>query len=217
MFSDFWTDSHRPDRPVQTDMIRFKLSKIDLTSFTIARPPHPINTGCHRWLSATNSIKTNQNSPIFILSHSTLVLPLSTPNSVPTLTYYSFFIPAAIEGILAGLSMPEQIQSAPSPTGSLPSRSLLDFRGDPWKLVWSVAYTGLIDRLIQRPARLICGPRMSRCFGVWPVHTSTHFLMTPLGTKKRSSTTMADDKGNLSEVNSRIIITAKLEELPEES
>jgi hypothetical protein len=41
--------------------------------------------------------------------------------------------------------------------------------------------------------------------------------MTPLGTKKLSSTTMADGKGNLSEVNSRIIITAKLEELPEES
>jgi hypothetical protein len=39
----------------------------------------------------------------------------------------------------------------------------------------------------------------------------------PLGTKKLSSATMADGKGNLSEIGSRNIITTKLEELPEES
>jgi hypothetical protein len=41
--------------------------------------------------------------------------------------------------------------------------------------------------------------------------------VTPLGTKKLSSATMADGKGNLSEIDSRNIITVKLEELPEES
>jgi hypothetical protein len=41
--------------------------------------------------------------------------------------------------------------------------------------------------------------------------------VTPLGTKKLSSTTMADGKGNLSEIDSRNIIMVKLEELPEES
>jgi flagellar motor component MotA len=39
----------------------------------------------------------------------------------------------------------------------------------------------------------------------------------PLGTKKLSSATMADGKGNLSEIGSRNIITTKLEELLEES
>jgi hypothetical protein len=34
-------------------------------------------------------------------------------------------------------------------------------------------------------------------------------LATPLGTKKLSSTTMADGKGNLFEIDSRDIITAK--------
>jgi hypothetical protein len=38
-----------------------------------------------------------------------------------------------------------------------------------------------------------------------------------VGTKKLSSATMADGKGNLSEIDSRNIITVKLEELPEES
>jgi hypothetical protein len=37
-------------------------------------------------------------------------------------------------------------------------------------------------------------------------------LVTPLGTKKLSSATMADGKGNLSEIDSRNIITAKPEE-----
>jgi hypothetical protein len=46
---------------------------------------------------------------------------------------------------------------------------------------------------------------------------STHFLVTPRGTKKLSSTTMADGKGNLSEIDSRNIITAKPEELPKEA
>jgi hypothetical protein len=39
----------------------------------------------------------------------------------------------------------------------------------------------------------------------------------PLGTKKLSSATMADGKGNLSEIGSKNIITTKLEELLEES
>jgi hypothetical protein len=42
-------------------------------------------------------------------------------------------------------------------------------------------------------------------------------LATLLGTKKLSSATMADGKGNLSEIDFRNIITAKPEELPEES
>jgi hypothetical protein len=42
-------------------------------------------------------------------------------------------------------------------------------------------------------------------------------LVTPLGTKKLSSSTMADGKGNLSEIDSRNIIATKPEELPEES
>jgi hypothetical protein len=42
---------------------------------------------------------------------------------------------------------------------------------------------------------------------------STHFLVTPLGIKKLSSATMANDKGNLSEIDSRNIITAKPKEL----
>jgi hypothetical protein len=46
---------------------------------------------------------------------------------------------------------------------------------------------------------------------------STHFLATPLGTKRLSSATMADGKGNLSKIDSRNIITAKPEELTEES
>jgi hypothetical protein len=46
---------------------------------------------------------------------------------------------------------------------------------------------------------------------------STHFFVTPLRTKKLSSTTMADGKGNLSEIDSTNIIIAKLEELLEES
>jgi hypothetical protein len=37
------------------------------------------------------------------------------------------------------------------------------------------------------------------------------------GTKKLSSATMADGKGNLSEIDSRNIITVKPEELPEKS
>jgi hypothetical protein len=41
--------------------------------------------------------------------------------------------------------------------------------------------------------------------------------VTPLGTKKLSSATMANGKGNLSEIDSRNIITIKPEELPEES
>jgi hypothetical protein len=46
---------------------------------------------------------------------------------------------------------------------------------------------------------------------------STHFLETPLGTKKLLSATTADGKGNLSEIDSRNIITVKSEELLEES
>jgi hypothetical protein len=46
---------------------------------------------------------------------------------------------------------------------------------------------------------------------------STHFLATPLGTKKLSSTTMADGKVNLSKIDSRNIIIAKPDELLEES
>jgi hypothetical protein len=45
---------------------------------------------------------------------------------------------------------------------------------------------------------------------------STHFLATPLGTKRLSSATMADGKSNLSEVDSRNIIISKPGELPEE-
>jgi hypothetical protein len=41
--------------------------------------------------------------------------------------------------------------------------------------------------------------------------------VTSLGTKKLSLATMADGKGNLSEIDSRNIITMKPEELPEES
>jgi hypothetical protein len=41
--------------------------------------------------------------------------------------------------------------------------------------------------------------------------------VTSLGTKKLSSATMADGKGNLSEIDSRNIITTKPEELLEES
>jgi hypothetical protein len=41
--------------------------------------------------------------------------------------------------------------------------------------------------------------------------------VSPLGIKKLSLATMPNDKGNLSEIDSRNIITAKAEELPEES
>jgi hypothetical protein len=41
---------------------------------------------------------------------------------------------------------------------------------------------------------------------VCPDLTSTHFLATPLGTKKLSLATMADGKGNLSEIDSTNII-----------
>jgi hypothetical protein len=41
--------------------------------------------------------------------------------------------------------------------------------------------------------------------------------VTSLGTKKLSSATMGVGKGNLFEIDSRNIITTKLEELPEES
>jgi CHAD domain-containing protein len=43
------------------------------------------------------------------------------------------------------------------------------------------------------------------------------FLETPLGTKRLSLATMADVKGNMSEIDSTNIIMAKLEELPKES
>jgi hypothetical protein len=46
---------------------------------------------------------------------------------------------------------------------------------------------------------------------------STHFLATPQRTKKLSSVTMVDGKGYLSEIDSRNIITVKLEKLLEES
>jgi hypothetical protein len=41
--------------------------------------------------------------------------------------------------------------------------------------------------------------------------------VTPLEKKKLSLATMADDKGNLSEIDFRNIIMTKPEELPEES
>jgi hypothetical protein len=46
---------------------------------------------------------------------------------------------------------------------------------------------------------------------------STHFLATPQRTKKLSLATMVDGKGYLSEIDSRNIITVKLEKLLEES
>jgi hypothetical protein len=62
---------------------------------------------------------------------------------------------------------------------------------------------------------------------LWPAHEQvlrcvirSHvntFLAIPLGTKKLSLATMADGKGNLSEIDSRNIITTKPDELPEES
>jgi hypothetical protein len=116
-FLDFWTDLHRSDqfclpvRPVWTYLIQFELPKIDLMSPTRARPPHPIYTGCHGWLRATNPIETNHNFHTLILSTSTLVLPLSTPNYVLTLICCSSFIPTVIEGILASLPMLEHTKA----------------------------------------------------------------------------------------------------------
>jgi Sec-independent protein translocase protein TatA len=52
---------------------------------------------------------------------------------------------------------------------------------------------------------------------VGPDLVSTHFLVTPLVTKSLSSATVADGKGNLSEIDSKNITTTKPEELPEES
>jgi hypothetical protein len=89
--------------PAQTNLIWFELPKKDFTSPIRTRPPHHINIGCHGRLRATNPIETNQNSPTLILCPSTLVLPLSIPNSVLTLICYSSFIPVAIEGVLDGM------------------------------------------------------------------------------------------------------------------
>jgi hypothetical protein len=41
--------------------------------------------------------------------------------------------------------------------------------------------------------------------------------VTPLGTKRLSMATMANDKGNLFKIDPKNIIIVKLEELPEES
>jgi hypothetical protein len=67
---------------------------------TRERRPHPIYTGCHGRLRATNPIETNKNSPILILLLSTLILLLPTPNSALTLIYCSSFVPMKIEGTL---------------------------------------------------------------------------------------------------------------------
>jgi hypothetical protein len=97
---------------------------------TKSRPSHPINTGCHGRLSATNTIEINQNSPTFIVSPSTLVLPLSTLNFFLTLICCSSFIPTVIEGVLAGLPVLEYIKVLLPRLG--PSgRSSLNFCGDP--------------------------------------------------------------------------------------
>jgi hypothetical protein len=106
-----WSDWFSlPVRPVQIDLIWFKLPKIDLKRPTWTRPPYPINTGCHDQLMATNLIENNPNSHTFVLSPFTLVLSLSTQNSVLTLICYSSFISVAIEGVLASLSMLEQMK-----------------------------------------------------------------------------------------------------------
>jgi hypothetical protein len=77
--------------------------------------------------------KQTKNSHNLILSPSTLVLPLSTPNSVLTLICYFSFVPVVIEGVLAGLLTLEQIHGAPAPMGSLPGRSSLDYLRQPVK------------------------------------------------------------------------------------
>jgi hypothetical protein len=73
-------------------------------SCTRARHPHPIYTGCHGRLRATNPIETNQNSLTLILSLSTLIILLYTPNYVLSLIYCPSFIPVMIEGVLADLA-----------------------------------------------------------------------------------------------------------------
>jgi hypothetical protein len=72
-----------PVRSVQTDLIRFKLSKINFTSSTRIRPLHPINTGCHGRLRATIPIETNIFLS-FVFSYFYLfVLPFQTLIFVP--------------------------------------------------------------------------------------------------------------------------------------
>jgi hypothetical protein len=53
---------------------------------------------------------------------------------------------------------------------------------------------------------------MSRSFSVLPDLASTHFLATPLGTKRFSAATMVDGKDNLSDIDSKNIIIVKPEE-----
>jgi hypothetical protein len=43
---------------------------------------------------------------------------------------------------------------------------------------------------------------------------SIYFLVTPLGTKKLPSVAIADDKGDMSEVDPKNIITPSFEDLP---
>jgi hypothetical protein len=51
---------------------------------------------------------------------------------------------------------------------------------------------------------------------VWPDLTSTHFLATSLGKKKLPSVAVADDKGDMSEVDPKNIIMTSLEDLPDD-
>jgi hypothetical protein len=184
------------------------------------RHPHPINTGCHDQLRATNLIEINQKSPTLVLSSSTSVLSLSNPNSTITLIYCSSFVPVAIGGVLVGLSMLEQ------------TKMLLARRG-PYRpgvhCIFTmtsrrpVAYTGLtgclyrsdwsVDLEVDQAHLWLMHVQVLQCVTRSYVNT---FLATPLGTKRLSSATMADDKGNLSEVDSRNIIISKLGELSEE-
>jgi hypothetical protein len=53
--------------------------------------------------------------------------------------------------------------------------------------------------------------------GVWSDLTSTHFFATPLGMKKLASVAMADDKGDLPEVDPKNIIMSSFEDLPDDT
>jgi hypothetical protein len=130
--------------------------------------------------------QANQNKPKSLLPLFYLFLSLffSYPtNSVLTLNYCSSLVPVVIEGVLAGLADARIDPRRSCQTGSLWAGVRWILCGDPWRLVCPVAYTSLTDWLIQRLARLICSPRMSRCFSTWPDLTSTHFLVTRLGKK----------------------------------
>jgi hypothetical protein len=114
-----------PIRSVQTDLIRFKLSKINFMSSTRIRHLHPINTRCHGRLRATIPIETN----IFFIFCFFILLSLCPTFSNPNLC--SSFVSTVIQG---RPSWPANVRTSwhtIALTESLPGEQLKVFSSDP--------------------------------------------------------------------------------------